>query len=133
MLTKSRKTVVECEEDILCGVNVVEDVDEASDLEKKHLPIISAPRKVKRGQHAEVIIEVGKLLPHPNEPGHFIEFIELYAGDTYLARMDFTSKTTCPIMKTCVSLDHAHGKLRAFARCNLHGTWENDLDIEVTD
>ncbi len=132
MLTKSRKTVAECEEDILCGVNVVEDVDEASDLEKKHLPVISAPRKVKRGQHFEVIIEVGKLLSHPNEPGHFIEFIELYAGDTYLARMDFTPKITCPIMKTCISLDHAHGKLRAFARCNLHGTWENDLDIEVT-
>ena len=62
MLTKSRKTIAECEEDILCGVNVVEDVDEASDLEKKHLPIISAPRTVKKGQRFEVVVEVGKLM-----------------------------------------------------------------------
>jgi len=131
MLTKSKKTVPECEEDILCGVNMAEDVDNASDLEKKHLPIISAPKKVKKGECFEVTVEVGKLLKHPNEPGHFIEFIEFYAGDTYLARMDFTARTTCPIMKTCVSLDHAHGKLRAFERCNLHGTWESDLDVEI--
>jgi len=133
MLTKSKKTVVECEEDILCGVTVVDAPETAGDLEKKHLPVISAPEMAKKGEHFEVTVEVGKLKVHPNEPGHFIEFIELYAGDTYLARMDFTAKTTCPIMKTCVSLDHAHGKLRAFARCNLHGTWENDVEIEVTD
>jgi superoxide reductase len=95
------------------------------------LPIISAPESVKKGECFEITVEVGKLLKHPNEPGHFIQFIELYAGDTFLARMDFTAKTTYPIMKVCVSLDHAHGNLRAFERCNLHGTWENEVDIEV--
>jgi len=131
VLTKSRKTAAECEGDLLCGVNIVGDVDKASDLEKKHLPVVSAPQKVKKGECFEVEVEVGKLLEHPNEPGHFIEFVELYAGDTYLARMDFAPKTTRPIMKTSVTLDHRHGMLRAFSRCNLHGTWENDLDIEV--
>lgn len=131
MLTKTKKKPSECEKDIFCGVNQVDDIDQATDLEKKHLPIISAPEKVESGECFEVTVEVGKLLDHPNEPGHFIEFIELYAGETYLARMDFTAKTTHPVMKTCLSLDHAHGKLRAFARCNLHGTWENEVDIEV--
>src|SRR5512145_2795593 len=112
VLTKSRKTAVEGQGDILCGVNIVGDVDKASDLEKKHLPVISAPRKVKKGECFEVEVEVGKLMQHPNEPGHFIEFIELYAGDTYLARMDFTPKTTCPIMKAAIMLDHRHGMLR---------------------
>ena len=133
MFTKIKETIQECKEDIFCGVNTVTDIEEAVDLEKKHLPIISAPESVSKGEHFEVTVEVGKLLQHPNEPGHFIQFIELYAGDTYLARMDFTAKTTCPVMKVCVSLDHAHGKLRAFERCNLHGTWENEVDIEVTD
>ena len=133
MFTKTKQEPQECVEDIFCGVNAVADVEEASDLEKKHLPIISAPESVKKGECFEVTVEVGKLLKHPNEPGHFIQFVELYAGDTYLARMDFTAKTTCPVMKTSVALDHAHGKLRAFARCNLHGTWENEIDIEVTD
>ena len=69
---------------------------------------------------------------HPNLPGHYIEFIELYADHTYLARLDFTPQMCCPIMKVCLSLDHVHKKLRAYERCNLHGVWEGDLDIEVT-
>lgn len=133
MVTKTKETIAECAEDIFCGVNTAKDLEQATDLEKKHLPIITAPKSVKRGECFEVMVEVGKLLKHPNEPGHFIQFIELYAGNTYLTRMDFTAKTTCPIMKACVSLEHAHGKLRAFERCNLHGTWENDIDIEVTE
>lgn len=131
MFTKMKEVSQECAEDIFCGVNTVEDTNEASNLEKKHLPIISAPESVKKGECFEVAVEVGKLVKHPNEPGHFIEFIELYADDTYLARMDFTAKTTCPVMKTCVALEHSHGKLRAFERCNLHGTWENEIGIEV--
>lgn len=133
MLTKAKSINEACAEDIFCGVNLVKDTNQASDLEKKHLPIITAPKRVKKGECFEVTVEVGKLLAHPNEPGHFIQFIELYAGDTYLSRMDFTAKTTCPTMKICVSLDHAHGKLRAFERCNLHGCWEYEVDIEVTD
>ena len=133
MFTKTKQTTQVCEEDIFCGINRAADIDRPSDIEKKHLPIISAPAKVRKGEHFEVEVEVGKLMQHPNEPGHFIQFIELYAGDTYLARMDLTPKSTCPVMKVCVSLDHVHGKLRAFERCNLHGTWENDVDIEVID
>jgi superoxide reductase len=132
MFTKTKQIAQECAEDIFCGVNVA-DITQASDLEKKHLPIITALKRVKKNEFFEVTVEVGKLLKHPNEPGHFIQFIELYAGDTYLARMDFTTKTTCPIMKIYVSLDHAHGKLRAFERCNLHGIWEYETDIEVIE
>ncbi len=131
MFTKTKDVYKDCAEDIFCGVNTVENTEKASDLEKKHLPVITAPQQVNKGQCFEVTIEVGKLVKHPNEPGHFIEFIELYADDTYLARMDFTAKTTCPTMKVCVALEHSHGKLRAFERCNLHGAWEYDLPIEV--
>jgi superoxide reductase len=133
MITKTKAVTPECSEDLFCGVNTTQDVKRAGDLEKKHLPVITAPKSVKKGEHFEVAVEVGKLMAHPNEPGHFIQFIELYAGDTYLARMEFTPVTTCPVMKVCVSLDHGHGKLRAFERCNLHGSWEYDVDIEVTD
>ncbi len=133
MFTKTKGGDGVCTEDIFCGVNTAGDIKQPSDLEKKHLPIITAPKKVKKDEWFEVTVEVGKLMPHPNEPGHFIEFIELYAGDTYLARMDFTGKTTSPVMKTRVALDHSHGKLRAFARCNLHGTWTNEVDIEVEE
>lgn len=126
-------TAVKCEKDLFCGVNTVKNHDNTTDLEKKHLPVITAPESVRKGECFEVTVEVGKLMKHPNELAHHIEFIELYADHTYLARIDFTARTTCPIMKLCLSLDHIHGKLRAFEHCNLHGTWEGDADIEVTD
>ncbi|MHC4617272.1 MAG: desulfoferrodoxin family protein [Planctomycetota bacterium] len=132
-MTSHVASAVQCEENLFCGVNTVKDTKNMTDLEKKHLPIITAPKKVGKGKCFEIMLEVGKLMAHPNEPGHFIEFAELYADHTYLARVDFTARTTCPIIKVCASLDHIHGKLRAFAHCNLHGTWEGQADIEVTD
>lgn len=123
--------MTKCPDDLFCGVNMVEDLEQMTDLEKKHLPVISAPVSVNKGDCFEVTIEVGKLMEHPNEPGHYIEFIELYADHTYLARMDFTARSTCPVMKVCLSLDHVHSKLRAFGRCNMHGLWEGHAPIQV--
>lgn len=117
--------------DLFAQVNAPADMGALTDLEKKHLPVITAPGAVKPGKCFEVIVEVGKLLPHPNELAHFIEFIELYAGHVYLARMDFTSKQTCPVMRVCVALAKDLGPLRAFARCNLHGVWTASKAIAV--
>ena len=123
---------VQCEEKLSCGINIPKDPDNLTDLEKKHLPIITAPSTVKKGDCFEVAVEVGKLLQHPNEPAHYIDFIDLYADHTYLARMDLTPQRTCPTMKICLSLDHIHEKLRAFSHCNIHGVWEGQAKIEVT-
>ena len=131
-MSNSLTSTAKCEEDLFCGVNIVKDTDNMTDLEKKHLPVITAPESVKKGECFEVAVEVGKLMQHPNELGHHIEFIELYADHTYLTRMEFTARMSCPVMKVCASLDHIHSKLRAFAHCNLHGTWEGQTEIEIT-
>jgi superoxide reductase len=117
--------------DLFAQVNQPKDWDDLTDLEKKHVPVITAPEKVKAGECFEVTVEVGKLLAHPNEIAHFIGFIELYAGHIHLARMDFTARTTCPVMKVCVALPKDLGPLRAFERCNLHGAWEASKPITV--
>jgi superoxide reductase len=102
-----------------------------TDLEKKHIPVITAPDRVKAGECFEVTVEVSKLLAHPNENGHFVEFIDLYAGKLYVARLDLTAKRTCPVLKLCVALEKDLGPLRAFARCNLHGVWESTKQITI--
>ncbi len=122
-----------CVEDLCCGVNMIKNAEHMTDLEKKHTPVITAPTQVNKDECFDVEIEVGKLLAHPNEPSHHIEFIELYAGHTYLGRMDFAGKMTCPKMKICVSLPYSQGNLRAFAHCNLHGTWESEQEIDVLE
>ncbi len=122
-----------CEDDLFCGVNTAGDDPQAmTDLQKKHVPVISAPDSVEKGECFEVTIEVGKHLAHPNERGHYIQFVELYADDTYLGRVHFTPVTTCPVAKFCVQLDHVHDKLRAFEFCNLHGVWEGEKALQVT-
>jgi len=115
------------------GVNRPADPRKLTDLEKKHLPVISAPDSVKAGQCFEITVEVGKLLAHPNENGHFIEFVELYADEIYLARADLTAVTTCPAVRFCVALGGAVKELRAYDRCNLHGVWVSTAPIAVKE
>lgn len=120
-----------CEEDILCGVNMPKDMSNLSDLEKKHLPEITAPARIKRDEVFPVSIEVGHLMAHPNEAGHFIEWLELYCGDTFLFRVTLSGSVSLPKTTVPVKLSHAHGPLKAFAKCNLHGLWETTKDIMI--
>ena len=124
-----------CEEDLFCGLNKAksDNVEEMTDLEKKHTPIIDAATTVKKGEAFEVSVEVGNLLAHPNENAHFIEWIELYSGDTFLARANLEPRLTVPKVKFVVALDHGHA-LIAKERCNLHGVWESQpFAIELED
>jgi len=118
---------------LFAGVNKPADMDDMTDLEKKHHPIITAPEAVAVGECFDVTIEVGKLLEHPNQRAHFIEFVDLYADGVYLGRASFTAVTTCPVATFCVSLDRPFEQLRAFSYCNLHGTWENAVAIKVAE
>lgn len=121
-----------CDDDIFCGVNKTStnDPDEMNALEKKHTVIIEAPDEVKENEPFEVEVRVGEYKEHPNEPGHFIEWLELYSGDTFLAKLSLTPGKSHYVMKTTVELDHSH-PLKAWAKCNLHGLWESTKDIEV--
>ncbi len=120
-----------CQEDILCGLNVPKDPSNLTDLEKKHMLSIDAPEKVAKDEVFEVKVEAGKLLTHPNEPAHFIEWIELYCGDTFLGRASFSGGASLPLATFRVKLSHAHGPLKAWQKCNLHGLWENTKEIRV--
>ena len=118
------------EKDLFSQVNRPEDPDNMTDLEKKHLPVIDAPDRVSAGETIQVSVEVGKLLAHPNEAGHHIEFIDLYENDVYLARVDFTGAKVNPKATFDVMFEKG-GTLRAFSSCNLHGVWEGDKPISI--
>ena len=124
---------ISCENDILCGINKPKDLSNLTDFEKKHIPVIASPDKIKKDEEFDVIVEVGKLFPHPNEPGHFISWIELYSGDTFLACAYFTGGTSFPKVMFRIKLSHSHGFLKARAMCNLHGLWQNEKPIEVVE
>lgn len=116
---------------LFAGINKPSDPANLTDLEKRHLPVITAPDTVKAGQLFEVTVEVGKLLEHPNDRGHFVSFIDLYVGPVYLARLSLTGVMLRPILKVCVQLDRDLGPLRAIEVCNIHGAWESMRNIKV--
>jgi superoxide reductase len=118
------------EKDLLAGVNIPEDINNLTDTEKKHLPVIDAPDSTSMGTPFNVTVEVGKLLKHPNEPAHHIEWLDLYEDRLYLARADFTAGKVNPKVTFEISLKKG-GTLRAFANCNLHGVWEGNRKINV--
>jgi len=118
------------DKDLFSQVNRPEDPDNMTSLEKKHLPVIEAPDKAGAGEAIQVLVEVGRLLGHPNEIGHHIEFIDLYEDDVYLARVDFTAAKVNPKATFEVMLKK-NGRLRAFSSCNLHGVWEGEKTIAV--
>jgi superoxide reductase len=119
-------------QDLFAGVNKPVDPFNLTDLEKKHMPVITAPDEVRAGEPFEVTVEVGELLPHPNEQDHFIGFIDLYVGHRYVARLSLTAGMVSPVLKARLRLARdAAGPLRAFSACNLHGTWESTRDVRV--
>lgn len=117
--------------DLFLGVNELSDPRNVSDLEKKHVPLIRAPDVVGKGECFDLEVEVGMMMAHPSEHKHFVQFIDLYADETFLARADLTPARTCPRVRFCVALRHRVRQLRAYQTCNLHGTWVGRKAIAV--
>ena len=111
-------------------IHTAQDVSNMTDLEKKHVPMITIEGAPVKDEPFEVTVWCGKELAHPSEAGHHIEFIDLYLDDMFLARCDLTWGYTYPKACFSVMLDRP-GTLRAFERCNLHGDWTYSMDVSV--
>jgi len=119
------------EENLFLRINRAKDMNNLTDLEKKHLPIIECPDTVKKGEPFEVAITVGKLLKHPNENIHYIEWIELFADDDlFISKVELIPVVSTPKVTLTISLNESH-TLKARERCNLHGIWEYSKEIKV--
>ncbi|MCG8513761.1 MAG: desulfoferrodoxin [Halanaerobiales bacterium] len=104
---------------------------EKTPLEKKHVPFIQAPTRVKKGEYFDVAIRMGEELDHPMEVGHFIQYVDLYANYYHLGRVGFTPD--CKAEATMkVKLEECC-TLRAYTLCNLHGQWESAHEITVEE
>jgi len=118
-------------------INRIKDSANKTPLEKKHAPVISAPKQVKAGEPFLVEVTVGEIL-HDMGPAHWIQNIELNIGNEPAGRVDFQPKGYLkPKASFTVVLGQefvAAGRATIVAqeRCNLHGSWEEALDIKVS-
>jgi len=115
------------------GVNEPVDPRNLSDLEKKHIPVINAPQRVAKNEYFDVQVEVGSVIEHPNEYGHFIMSIDLYAGESFLAQASLTPVQTAAKATFTIKLQNPASELVAYAMCNLHGRWVGRKEIAVDD
>ncbi len=110
----------------LTELNKPEDWNNLTVMDKKHVPIINAPDDVASGKPFEVQLKVGGIegVEHPNQLSHYITWIELYAGDRYLGKIEFAPVVSDGYkVRLSVTLEKS-ATLRARSFCNLHGLWE---------
>ena len=116
--------------------------------QEKHVPVIEAPEKAKKGDHIIVEVSVGKDIPHPNTTEHHIRWIEVYflpRGEKFpyqISRLEFTAHGestqgpntstiyTHPEIVIRFSADKS-GTIMASSFCNIHGLWESSQEISI--
>ena len=102
---------------------------ELTDQECMHVPVIELPETAPAGEMFALTVKVGRA-PHVMGPGHYIQFIDLYAGETFLSRVTFTPTAARPKITQYMVLEES-AKLRAVAFCSLHGFWAAERWISV--
>jgi len=116
-------------------INTLVNKKSPSNLEKKHVPLVEAPKTVKKGRWFDVNVKVGFMLEHPSIPEHWIDRIELHVGGKKVSEVvnlagGITSSNACFEIRLNKPGDT---KLEAVADCNLHGTWLSEpVHIKVT-
>lgn len=118
-------------------INRIKDPANKVGLEKSHSPVITAPASVEAGKPFAVEVAVGETL-HTMGPTHWIEYIELRLGNQPIARADLqpvgylTPKVTFNVIIPKDAAPDGKATLVARQNCNLHGLWENGLNIAVS-
>jgi len=115
---------------------------------EKHVPVIEAPDKPKKGESFKVTVSVGKQIPHPNTTEHHIRWIEVYflaEGEKFpfqIAKFEFaahgesaqgpnTSTIYTQPEVICSFKTEKSGVIFASSYCNIHGLWKNSQEIKV--
>jgi len=115
---------------------------------EKHVPVIEAPDKVKKGESFRVTVSVGRQIPHPNTTEHHIRWIEVYflaEGEKFpyqIGKFEFaahgesaqgpnTSTIYTQPEVVCSFKTEKSGTIFASSYCNIHGLWKNSQEIKV--
>ncbi|OHW61787.1 putative superoxide reductase [Andreesenia angusta] len=108
---------------------------------EKHVPAILAPSSVKAGEEVDIKVVVGEEIKHPNTLEHQIKWIKVLfkpadakfpveiADFQFAAHGEFDVFSE-PAGTVSVKLPKS-GTVYAMSYCNIHGLWENSLDISV--
>jgi len=119
------KTSFEEKED---AIKTPKDANNLTELEKKHIPVISIVKKcglIPEGCQ-DVHVKIGEV-QHPMQQEHYIMHIDFYIDKEFISRVILTPDK----LNSAVALHikAPSGRLAAVELCNLHGAWIKDVDL----
>jgi superoxide reductase len=102
----------------------------------RHMPHVSCPDTVKRGEKFGIKVRIGDEYAHPDEPDHFISVIQLWNRETLLAEARYTAgvygnKPNHFEIDFYIVAPEVSMNLSAMAVCTKHGLWQS-IDKPVT-
>jgi len=115
---------------------------------EKHVPVIDAPDKIRKGDTCKITVTVGKEIPHPNTTEHHIRWIGLYflaEGEKFpfqIGRFEFdahgesiqgpnTSTVYTHPEAACSLKTEKTGTIFATSYCNIHGIWKSSKELKA--
>ena len=122
-------------------INKYEDISQIDKEAKKdyidrHSAFVHCEDSATKGEKFKVKVKVGDEYAHPDDFDHYIAYVQLWNGETFLAQANFEAGTLGSVAGQ-VEVDFyivptKKMKLTAMAYCTKHGLWQSDeVVVEV--
>ncbi len=104
----------------------------------RHTPHVFCEGVAKRGEKFRVKVKMGDEYNHPDDPDHYISYIQLWNRETFIAEAHF-SPGVLGNQPNHVEVDFyivplISMNLSAMAVCTKHGLWQSDSrEVKVID
>ncbi|MBU4140945.1 MAG: hypothetical protein KKA80_03525 [Candidatus Omnitrophica bacterium] len=119
------RTAFEEKED---AIKTLKDENNLTELEKKHIPVITVVKKcglIPEGC-LDVHVKMGEI-QHPMQAEHYIAHIDFYIDKEFISRVMLTPEKLNPA--AALHLKASSGRLAAIELCNLHGAWIKETEL----
>ncbi|MBU0549413.1 MAG: hypothetical protein KJ838_03720 [Candidatus Omnitrophica bacterium] len=110
------------------AIKIPKDVNNLTELEKKHIPVITLVKKcglIPEGCQ-DVQVKMGEI-QHPMLAEHSIVHIDFYIDKKVISRVILTPDKLNPA--AALHLKVTNGKLAVIELCNIHGAWIKEIDL----
>ena len=107
------------------------DKEAKKDYIDRHSAFVHCESEAVKGEKFKVKVRVGDQYAHPDDFDHYIEYVQLWNGETLLGESKFTAgamgNQPGNVEVDFYIVPQKDLKLTAYAYCTKHGLWESDL------
>ena len=116
-------------------INKYEDISQTDkeakkDFIDKHSAFVHCEKQAKAGEKFKVKVKVGDQIKHPDDPDHYIAWVQLWNGEKMLAQANFIEgalgNQAEKLEVDFYIVPKTNMKLVAHAFCTKHGLWQSE-------